>query len=248
MPARKELHFFGRDITGPPAHSPIKDPERYLALFTEAGPCARVGEASPMYLSSSHAPREIREFSGEVKIIIMLRNPVDMVYSIFCTGFYPDARGLGIERYATPPGVNMLARNAHHVERYLEVFGPENVHVIVHDNLAASPARTYLDTCTFLGIAGSFRPDFVVHAPARAPRFQTLRDAVAEPASLSRQVAHHILPAALRAHLRAATWRFATMPPRPLDSAIRSRLQEGFRAEIEDLSAVLSRDLSTWVS
>ena len=215
MPARKELHFFGRDITGPPAHSPIKDPEDYLALFAEAGPRARVGEASTMYLSSSHAPREIREFSGEVKIIIMLRNPVDMVYSMFCTGFYPDARRLGLERYATYPGVNKLVRNTHHVERYLKVFGPENVHLIVHDDLAASPARTFLGTCAFLGIGRSFRPDFVVHAPARAPRFQTLRDAVTEPDSLSRRIAHHVLPAALRAPLRAAIWHVATMPPDP---------------------------------
>jgi len=81
MPQRKEPHFFGSDLDAPYPYF-IRDKEQYFSLFAEAKDEKRVGEASVWYLYSKRAAFEIKEFCPTASIIIMLRNPVDMIYSL----------------------------------------------------------------------------------------------------------------------------------------------------------------------
>jgi hypothetical protein len=90
MPERKELHFFGSDFFAPHFVRDLKD---YLKFFEGADNKKRIGEASPWYLYSKRAAFEIKEFNPDADIIIMLRNPVDMMYSLRET-----LRKKGIER------------------------------------------------------------------------------------------------------------------------------------------------------
>lgn len=78
MPEKKESHFFGSDLN---SQYFIRDREKYLSLFSEAKDVKRIGEASVWYLYSKQAAYEIKEFSPSASIIIMLRNPVDMLYA-----------------------------------------------------------------------------------------------------------------------------------------------------------------------
>src|SRR3989339_415720 len=78
MPEKKESHFFGTDLNSPRF---IRDKKIYLSLFSKAKDERRVGESSVWYLYSKKAASEIKEFSPSASIIIMLRNPVDMLYS-----------------------------------------------------------------------------------------------------------------------------------------------------------------------
>src|SRR3972149_11450918 len=75
----KELHFFGTD------HHRINytpyTKEQYLSFFDGAGDKRRIGEASTSYLYSERAAVEIKEFNPFARIIIMLRNPVDVMYA-----------------------------------------------------------------------------------------------------------------------------------------------------------------------
>ncbi len=82
--AQKERHFFGADLrpegyTGPHVH----DVDWYQSFFEEVGGEQRVGEASVWYLYSTQAAKEIKAFAPEADIIIMLRNPIDMMYSLY---------------------------------------------------------------------------------------------------------------------------------------------------------------------
>jgi hypothetical protein len=90
MPERKELHFFGSDFFAP--HF-VRDLKEYLKFFEGADNKKRIGEASVWYLYSKRAAFEIKEFNPDADIIIMLRNPVDMMYSLRET-----LRKKGIER------------------------------------------------------------------------------------------------------------------------------------------------------
>src|SRR5262249_50413212 len=91
----KEMHFFGQDLK---FHRPFYRHRlhEYLAEFESCNGQHRVGEASVWYLSSCTAAREISEFTSDARILIMLRNPVDMLYSLFC-----ELRYLGDERLPT---------------------------------------------------------------------------------------------------------------------------------------------------
>ena len=78
MSVPKEPMYFGQDLT--PRYRRMTEDE-YLALFGAAGADQHAGEASPWYLYSKSAAQEIRDFEPTRSVIIMLRNPVDVMYS-----------------------------------------------------------------------------------------------------------------------------------------------------------------------
>ena len=76
----KEPHYFASDMV---YHRTIENGDDYLTLFKETTEeHIAVGEASVWYLYSEKAIQNIYSFNENAKIIIMLRKPVDMVYSM----------------------------------------------------------------------------------------------------------------------------------------------------------------------
>ncbi len=82
---RKELYFFDmhwqRGASYYRAHFPTvlakwRVERRRLPFVT--------GEATPCYLFHPHAPRRVLELLPRVKLIVLLRNPVDRAYSFYC--------------------------------------------------------------------------------------------------------------------------------------------------------------------
>ncbi len=86
MSTPKEPHYFASDMTNQGKTNNIKD---YLNLFKQTtAKHLAIGEASVWYLYSKKAIRNIFEFDKKAKIIIMLRKPVDMVYSMHSQHLY----------------------------------------------------------------------------------------------------------------------------------------------------------------
>src|SRR5262249_57982556 len=79
-PAKEPLFF----CTDQPHHESwrVSDPDRYLALFTPGAGRRWRGEGSVWYLVSTVAARRIKDECPDARIIILLRNPVDMVFSL----------------------------------------------------------------------------------------------------------------------------------------------------------------------
>src|SRR5580698_1501830 len=73
---KKELYYFCYDLTfrTPPISENI-----YLKYYTDANNQKAVGDASVYYLLSPGAAKKIKDFNPEAKIIVMLRNPIQMV-------------------------------------------------------------------------------------------------------------------------------------------------------------------------
>jgi hypothetical protein len=193
----KELHYFSRDLFQPPPQAAFAHEADYLAEFAGAGDERWVGEASPFYLYSSVAADAIRAFSPDARVVVTLRNPADMMYSMYCHRvraalFHPaqeTARSFeraladGAERLrgrALPPGAptepgrclylcyEELGRYADRVRRVIEVFGRKAVHVVIFDDLVSDTPRTFAELCHFLEIDPSYRPDFNLSVERRA--------------------------------------------------------------------------------
>jgi len=81
--AKKERHYFGSDLRYPGYSGLRCDPNWYVDCFADQRGESRVGEASVWYLYSQVAAREIREFNPNADIIVMLRDPVEMLYSLY---------------------------------------------------------------------------------------------------------------------------------------------------------------------
>lgn len=91
MTPTKEPNYFTTDLQ--PFYK-IDSRDEYIKLFEGAGEShIAVGEASTAYLLSHEAMKNIYNFDPKAKIIVMLRNPVDLVYSYHLFRVF-----LGVER------------------------------------------------------------------------------------------------------------------------------------------------------
>ncbi len=166
--APKELHFFGEDLK---IKNHFNDIEKYKSYFSAAKQKAK-GEASVWYLYSQSAPQEIKSLAGDAKIIICLRNPVDMIYSLhgetIYNGYetesdfekaltleYGRKSGLNIPSSATFVQCLLYKENglySKHIQRWQEAFGKENVLIILLDDLHKNALDSTNKALEFLGL------------------------------------------------------------------------------------------------
>jgi hypothetical protein len=265
MPFHKEPLFFGDDLT---RRYGRMTRDQYLALFRDARPGQRVGEASAWYLYSRTAAREIAEFAPGAQIIVMLRNPVDVMYAQHSQLLFnveediadfvealeaEPARRRG-ERL--PPGPlrveNLYYRDsvrfAEQVERYFEAFGRERVHVIVYDDFRDRTAETYRGVLEFLGVDPDFAPDFQVRNPNKRVRFPRLQRLVYQPPGPLLRAVPWLRRFPLVHVAREALLRLNSSAARrpPMDPELRARLLEELTPDVERLGILIGRDLSAW--
>lgn len=263
--SRKELDFFGSDL---PFTSRRLSQAEYLAFFTGATQ-KRAGESSPWYLYSTRAAAEIKAFSPSARIIIMLRNPVDMMYSLHSRRLYngnediedftaalaaeEDRRqGLRLPRTASDNFgcfYRDVARYTRQVERYFRVFGRERVHVILTEEYARNPGPIYQEVCRFLDVDESFHPVFRVLKSRRRIRSEAAREFLRRPHPGADWLfrALRLRPdrnGGYKGWLRRLNSSDGDL--RPIDPVLRQQLQGEFAPEIRELSALLGFDLTDW--
>lgn len=249
----KEPHFFGSDLT--PQPGTIREEELYLALFAGAGDRPRVGEGSVWYLSSRHAPYEIRDFAPGAKIVLLLREPAQMAFSLHSlyrrTGnedlpTFEDALAAEPERREgrrIPDGAYFpegllytdAARSAEKVERYFEIFGRENVHCILFDDFVRDTAAVYRQTLQFLGVDPELQVELDLGRANQRVRMLAIRQLRQLPPELMRRIQFHTM----KLHDAAG--------PRPtLAAETAERLRALFAADVARLGTLLGRDLEPW--
>ncbi|MFW6154847.1 MAG: sulfotransferase family protein [Planctomycetota bacterium] len=262
MCPRKECHYFGSDLRI--AYDRPTEAE-YRAYFDEADDARRIGESSVCYLVSERAAEEIAAFSPDAKIVIMLRNPVDMMVSLhsqLChnaeetvTDFEAalaeeaDRRAGKFDSLPTPriPQAfcyRHMARYPQQVKRYYEVFGPDNVHVIIFDDLKANTPGVYRDVLEFLGVDPTFAPTFErinANTSARWPRLQQL--ILASPFGRSYRL-RRMIPGVLRRMISGLNSKVHERAP--MAPALRRALTDEFAPVVSELSDLLKRDLTHW--
>lgn len=265
LPGHKEPQFFGSDI-----HSPtfIRNEEEYLSLFSEARDELRVGETSVWSLYSRRAAQEIKQFAPRASVIIMLRDPTEMLYSMHRQYLYTGnenienfaaaleaeedrKRGRRIPQTATfVEGLfyKDSARYYEQVRRYLETFGRDHVHIILFDDLKTDPDGVYSDVLLFLGVDFSFRPDLKVINPNKRIRSRALRDVSKHSQGFLYRLAKKLLPSGSRRRLMSLLDRYNTVyeAPQPMEEETSARLRAEFAPEVQKLSKLLERDLSGW--
>lgn len=262
---RKDLHYFGTDLNF--TQRPQRDRAAYLAHFQDIGDARRVGEASVWYLYSARAAAEIFAENPQMRIIIMLRDPVSMMHALYTQLRF---NGLGDENLPTfaealaaeparargerlPPNTPLpealLYRRAatfsEQVARYQAVFPPEQLHVILQDDMKADTAGAYRGALSFLGVDPDFEPDLQPVNANKVVRSEGLRRLVAHTPGRLKSV----VPSGMRRHLRKQVKRLNSRHAKrpPLDASLRATLQAEMRPEIERLSVVIDRDLSSWL-
>lgn len=80
LPAIKELNYFCFDL--PKKMRKCYDFDSYRAFFSDAPAGALTGEISAWYVYSEEAVPQIMQLFPEAKIVVILRNPVEMARSL----------------------------------------------------------------------------------------------------------------------------------------------------------------------
>jgi GT2 family glycosyltransferase len=270
--APKEMHYFGADLRFGPQFF-RRDLAAYLAEFDAWNGQRRVGEASVWYLFSTRAAAEIKAFSPEARIILMLREPVEMLYSLyyyfhfdgneplptFEQALAAEADRTGGRRpcrqtyFAQGLAYRQVVRYTEQVRRYFEVFGRERVHVIIYDDFAADVFAAYRQTLEFLGVdSKGCDPGFNVVNPAKRVRSPALRAVMGDPLvrsavlALRRWLPRPVFAALQRIDARLRQFNASVQPRPPLAPDLRARLKREFAPEVERLSELLGRDLTHW--
>lgn len=267
LPELKELRFFGADLhIRNRAARPL---DEFMSFFADAAPDQRIGTAYVWYLYSKSAAAEIHRFAPKSQIIVMLRRPADMLYSLHSEHLsngnenlasFEDALEAEADRRAgrrIPPHAHLpqgllyseVPRYAEQLRRYFAIFGREKVHVILFDDFTNDPAATYRETLRFLHVRDDVSLPFEIINPNKRVRSEAVRQFLARPPELPRKIIRAAVPAGLRraAFERAKSLNLAITPRTPLSDTTRRRLDDLFRAEVAQLGDLLGRDLRVWV-
>ena len=265
LPPKKEIHFFATDLYSPYY---CRDLEKYLEFFAGATNETRIGEASVWYLYSKLASAEIRHFSPDASIIIMLRNPVDMIYSLHGHRFYINSediedfgealnaeadRKLAQRLPANPYPVAGLfyrevGRYYEQVKRYLDNFGSEQVKIIFYDDFQIDPAAAVRELFAFLGVDPSLPIETSVINASKKLRSRALATFLDPPPPLVSKLGRALTSPERRQNLFKTFRKFNTehAPRKPLPATLRRELQLDFATDVDRLSALVGRDLSHW--
>jgi hypothetical protein len=227
-----------------------------------------IGESSAYYLASSVAvPRIVRELSV-ARVVVMVRNPLDMTPSLHAQHLVsqqedePDLAaawrmqsrrlaGEAIPKRCSEPKLlqyQWLASVGAQLRRARTVLAPEQLHVVVFDDFQRDTARVYADVLAFLGLPDDGRREFPrvnANKVLRWPWLQSLITHRRFPESLRRMGRHFGLHVVQRWVRKANQIR---SPRRPLAAELRSEMAAAFREDVGLLSELLKRDLSGWLT
>ncbi|KUO96439.1 sulfotransferase family protein [Ferroacidibacillus organovorans] len=266
IPTKKEAHFysipdFPERFTGPGDEGmndeTIRQRADYEALFDARTDEPAVGESSVFYLYYPGTAARIYADNPEMKIIIVLREPVARAYSAYMH-LIRDARetlsfedSLAAEEERKKKGFEPmwlyrdLGRYSEQIERYLDVFGAERLHVMLFDEFTKQSKHYVRGVFRFLGVDEHARIDTQMHHnESGVPRSRAAFDFVSKPHPLKEWVKPFI-PQSVRERLgnRAKSMLLERTSMR---SETRRELSAYFAPDIAKLEKLLKRDLSHW--
>jgi hypothetical protein len=150
----------------------FKSLAEYEARIADAPAGSLCGEASVQYLLSERAAQEIHDYNPQARVIIMLRDPVELVYSLHSDNLWMHEKDIQDSAQAhaaeprrrnnelLPPGNHLVqglfCREIGHlypqVIRFLDAFGDSNVLVIMFRDFISDTDLVARKTFSFLGL------------------------------------------------------------------------------------------------
>jgi len=202
MLKRKELHFFDNEYDHGLAWYQSQFPLRARARLAARGAGAPVAfEASPYYMFHPLVPERIDRALPGVKLIVLVRDPVERAYSQHAhqVGLgletEPFERALELEdarldgeaeRLVADPtytsrrhwlySYRARGQYAEQLDRLERIFGRERIHVVDSGDFFTDPGPDYDRVLEFLGLPNHDRPVFTPrNARPRSPMPEKLR-------------------------------------------------------------------------
>lgn len=264
--AKKELHFFGSDLD---IDQPKLTEQQYLDFFKEGQGKKIIGESSVWYLFSQKAAEEIKAFSPEAKIIILLRNPVEMMQALHRQNIYDGNEDIAdfeeaVSAVAERKNGRRLPKNPEHlscllytevvkyyqqVKRFYDVFGKENVHVIIYDDFKKNNLEAYRSVLNFLRV-DAFEPVFDIVNSNKEVGNIAVHQLIKHPPNKLREIVRVAIPYKPLRHFlmeSISKWNVKKVERQPINEQFKKKLQQEVSEDVIQLSKLLQRDLTFWL-
>lgn len=246
---RGEIHYFSWHYD-----DYSRSAEWYEGHFTGHDVSTLVGENSNTYLYYPGVPERIRRVLPKgVKLIAILRHPINRAYSGYCMQLQRGNVGPDIARYLHPERAepaadfHFLEQGLYHrhLRRYLDHFDRDQIKILFFEDLKADSRGFVQELTSFLGLDDGFYPESI-EEPLNT------RDAPVVPDWIS-AMADLPLIRTLAGMPHGGLRRLKRLLPAPqidipeMSDELRRRLAEYYHGDTRELERLVGRDLSHWL-
>jgi len=265
MSNHKEPHFLiNKEIGENRIPKGVKKLNEYSSLFDGSDTFKYRGESSAMYLQFPNiAIKNIKKYlEKDLKIIIMLRNPIDRAFSGYqhVKRFNVDeeltfAQALDVceDRYFKQTSLTPATRYIHigmyydFVKKFMHSFSGQ-VHVIIYDDFITDTQNELSKVFSFLKVKKidvNITEKYMVGGWKWKNRF--FKNTFMKKSFL-KKIIKIIAPFKfLRIFLNDLFKYLFTMPDDKMDISVRKKLQNIYKNDVINLSKLLNRDLNFWI-
>lgn len=226
----------------------------YRAHYRHSAKDGVAGEVAPTYFASQTARDHLAQTTPEAKVICIFRDPVERIIS-----HYRVKRAYGMISWDLEQAIlrdsELLESNkyATHFKAWQRTLGADRVVATLYDDLRDKP-QTYVDQLAdTVGV-----PRFALTPPETGYVFESKSMTLPRSYPLTRG-ATLMADWCKTRRLHSIVWLVKSSPLKKvflgggppfadLPARVASRLCERFRPEVEELEALLNRDLSAWKS
>ncbi len=274
LPDEKELNFFSYDPsdqsglvrpgTGPGDRAAThwtRNFEDYAENFVGRRSGQITGEASPSYLYSPITVDKLAQICPQVKVIAILRHPVDRAWSHYLhmvrngreSLAFPDALRTEEERTAQGWEFAWHYRNmgyyGEQLARFYERFPKDNIRVYLYEDLAEDSSYVVRELLTFLRL----NPDVDLPIEAEHERSGEVKSAllarIANRPGLLRSAIRRVVPREFGHKAMEVVRRVNLKPGKPqMPVETQQELLRNYADDIKRTEETLGRDLSPWLS
>ncbi len=254
----EDCDFYGADGSTWPVITALQE---YTSLYDGVTSEVALGEASTDYLynPTGKAPERIQYYIPAVKLIAVLRNPVEASYSHFLAGVSSGLEPLADFAQAVEDEERRIASNwspfyhytrkgfyGRQLKQYVDRFDSEQIRVYLYEDWKADNQGILRDIFCFLSVDDSFVPDTSLsHNVSGVPKSKILHSTMTRRNPV-RSLARALIGKRFRQKLRMRLLDINLATP-ALEPALRQHLLQMYRPDILLLEELIARDLSDWL-
>ena len=215
-----------------------------------------IGEASTIYMYDPESPKLIKKHIPDVKLIFILRNPIERIYSNYWQDIkagerLPDFHKMVLQRTPRIEEMIYVSRYDIHLKRYLNYFHRKQIQILLYDNLKRDPLQCINEALTFLELPPfNELPTINKVNLSAVPRFRLL-SRILRNETLTQNI-KAITPSPLIIFLKRILDKMRKLVLKPIvyppmDKKAWDYLAKEFSEPIKDMSKVVGISLIHWL-
>ena len=265
----KEPHYFATDFEN---YRNITTEKEYEDLFLGVCNEVAIGEASVFYLYSKEALKNIQKYNADSRIILMIRNPVEMIPSLHSQVVYSGDENIQDFKEAWESCAyrkksekvtsntrdsqillyDEIAKYSEQISRVKMYFDDDKIKVIFFEEFSNDCQNVYEESLKFLDVAQDGRTDFPrinENKKLKSLKLNTVIKRIPSPVKSVYRFIKSSLKIERGLSLTKKLNKLNTVIEKrePLNKDVKAALINNYKNDILTLEKMFDKDLSDWM-